>query len=72
MVDLDDPAVRSAVVDDPGLFVSDRGPVFIDEYQHVPVLLDSIKAELNRDGSPARFMLAGSTRFDSLPAPRSR
>lgn len=67
VVDLDDPAVRSAVVDDPGLFVSGRGPVFIDEYQHVPVLLDSIKAELNRDGSPGRFMLAGSTRFDSLP-----
>lgn len=67
VVDLDDPAVRSAVVDDPGLFVSGRGPVFIDEYQHVPVLLDSIKAELNRDGSPGRFVLAGSTRFDSLP-----
>lgn len=67
VVDLDDPAVRSAVVDDPGLFVTGGGPVFIDEYQHVPVLLDSIKAELNRDGSPGRFMLAGSTRFDSLP-----
>ena len=67
VVDLDDPAVRAAVGDDPGLFVSGRGPVFIDEYQHVPVLLDSIKAELNRDGSPGRFMLAGSTRFDSLP-----
>ena len=67
VVDLDDPAVRAAVVDDPGLFVSGRRPVFIDEYQHVPVLLDSIKAELNRDGSPGRFILAGSTRFDSLP-----
>jgi len=67
LVDLDDPAVRSAVGDDPGLFVSGRGPVFIDEYQYVPVLLDSIKAELNRDGSAGRFVLAGSTRFDSLP-----
>ena len=67
VVDLDDPAVRAAVEDDPGLFVLGRGPVFIDEYQHVPVLLDSIKAELNRDGSPGRFVLAGSTRFDSLP-----
>ena len=67
VVDLDDPAVRAAVSDDPGLFVAGRGPVFIDEYQHVPVLLDSIKAELNLDGSPGRFVLAGSTRFDSLP-----
>ena len=67
VVDLDDPAVRAAVSNDPELFVSGRGPVFIDEYQHVPVLLDSIKAELNRDGSPGRFVLAGSTRFDALP-----
>ena len=67
VVDLDDPAVRAAVSNDPELFVSGPGPVFIDEYQHVPVLLDSIKAELNRDGSPGRFVLAGSTRFDALP-----
>ena len=67
VVDLDDPAVRAAVGNDPELFVSGRGPVFIDEYQHVPVLLDSIKAELNRNGSPGRFVLAGSTRFDALP-----
>lgn len=67
VVDLDDPRVRAAVHDDPGLFVSGRSPVFIDEYQRAPVLLDSIKAELNRDGSPGRFVLAGSTRFDVLP-----
>ncbi len=68
VVDLDDPRVRAAVDDDPGLFVSGRGPVFIDEYQRAPILLDSIKAELNRDGSPGRFVLAGSTRFEALPA----
>lgn len=67
VVDLDDPAVRAAVGVDPGLFVSGRGPVFIDEYQNVPVLLASIEAELNRDGTPGRFVLAGSTRLDSLP-----
>ena len=67
VVDLDDPATRAAVADDPGLFVSGHRPVFIDEYQHVPELLDSIKAELNRDSSPGRFVITGSTRFDSLP-----
>ena len=67
VVDLDDPAVRAAAADDPTLFVSGPGPVFIDEYQHVPDLLDSIKAELNRDSSPGRFVITGSTRFDSLP-----
>ena len=36
VVDLDDPAVRDAAAGDPALFVSGPGPVFIDEYQHVP------------------------------------
>lgn len=67
VVDLDDPAVRDAALDDPTLFVSGPGPVFIDEYQHVPELLDAIKSELNRDGSPGRFVIAGSTRFAALP-----
>ena len=67
VVDLDDTATRDAVADDPGLFVSGREPVFVDEYQHVPDLLGAIKAELNRDSSPGRFVITGSTRFDSLP-----
>ena len=67
LVDLDDPAVRAAASDDPGAFVAGERPVFIDEYQHVPEVLDSIKAELNRDGSSGQFVLTGSTRFDSLP-----
>ncbi len=39
----------------------------IDEYQHAPVILDAIKAELNRNGSPGRFVITGSTRHDALP-----
>jgi hypothetical protein len=41
--------------------------VCIDEYQHAPDILDAIKAELNRDGSPGRFVITGSTRHDALP-----
>lgn len=41
--------------------------MFIDEYQHVPAVLDAIKAELNRDLRPGRFVLTGSTRHSSLP-----
>lgn len=67
VVDLDDPAVCAAVEDDPGVFVAGDGPVFIDEYQRVPPLLDAIKSELNRSSRPGRFVLAGSTRFDALP-----
>lgn len=67
VIDLDDLAIRAAVANDPALFVSGNRPVFIDEYQHVPDLLDAMKADLNREGSPGRFVLTGSTRFDSLP-----
>ncbi len=39
----------------------------IDEYQHVPEVLDTIKAELNRDLRPGRFVITRSTRYDALP-----
>jgi predicted AAA+ superfamily ATPase len=53
---------------DPGRFVESAGPVLIDEYQHVPELLDAIKAQLNRDLRPGRYVLAGSTRYAAIPA----
>ncbi len=68
IIDLDDLATRDAVRADPSLFVRGDSPVLIDEFQHVPELLDSIKAELNRDGSPGRFVITGSTRYETLPA----
>lgn len=34
----------------------------------MPDLLDAIKAELNRDARPGRFLITGSTRHDALPA----
>ncbi len=67
VIDLDDPAVRAAVRTDPVAFVDGPAPVCIDEYQHVPAVLDAIKAQLNRDSRPGRFVLAGSTRHDALP-----
>lgn len=68
LLDLDDLATRDAVAADPALFVADSELVCVDEYQKAPVVLDAIKAELNRDGRPGRFVLAGSTRHDALPA----
>jgi uncharacterized protein len=67
LVDLDDVAVREAVARDPGIFVTGAGPVCVYEYQHVPLILDAIKAELNRDGRPGRFVLTGSARHEALP-----
>jgi len=68
VIDCDDPATRSAVRTDPGRFVESAEPVLIDEYQHVPELLDAIKAQLNRDLRPGRYVLAGSTRYAAIPA----
>jgi len=67
VLDCDDPAARAAVRNDPGRFAAGPAPIFIDEYQHVPELLDAMKAELNRDLSPGRYVLAGSTRYSTLP-----
>lgn len=67
-VDLDDPAVRQLAAADPTAFV--RGlaePIVMDEFQRVPDLLAAIKAELNRDRRPGRFVLAGSARHDAVP-----
>jgi len=68
VIDLDDLGTRDAVRADPALFMRGEAPVLIDEFQHVPELLDAIKAELNRDGAPGRFVLTGSTRYATLPA----
>jgi predicted AAA+ superfamily ATPase len=68
VIDLDDLATREAARVDPALFVRGTAPVLIDEFQHVPEILDAIKAELNRDGKPGRFLLTGSTKYATLPA----
>lgn len=67
VVDLDEPATRAAVSADPGAFVVGASPVCIDEYQHVPAVLDAIKAELNRELRAGRYVITGSTRYDALP-----
>jgi predicted AAA+ superfamily ATPase len=68
LVDLDDPAVRRLALADPTEFVRDRPePVVIDEFQRVSELLSAIKAELNRDRRPGRFVLTGSARPDAVP-----
>lgn len=67
-LDLDDPAVRRLAVDDPTAFVSGLPePVVLDEFQRVPDLLAAIKAELNVDRRPGRYVLSGSARYDVVP-----
>jgi predicted AAA+ superfamily ATPase len=61
VLDFDDPATRQAAEADPVTIASGPAPVCIDEYQHVPAVLPAIKAELNRNLRPGRFILTGST-----------
>lgn len=66
---LDDADTLDAARTDPVGFVSGRsGLVGIDEAQRVPELLLAVKAEVDRDRWPGRFLLTGSTRL--LGAPR--
>lgn len=67
LIDLDDPETRALVSGGPSFAVAGAGPVLIDEYQHVPDVLDAIKAELNRDMRPGRFILTGSTSYTTIP-----
>lgn len=68
VIDLDDLGTLDAVRANPTLTVSGRTPLCIDEYQHVPEILDAIKARLNRERARAGVaVLTGSTRQDALP-----
>lgn len=67
-VTLDDLVALSAAKADPAGFVSGlAGPVCIDEVQRAPELLLPIKAAIDRDRAPGRFLLTGSANVLSLP-----
>ncbi len=67
VLDLDNLDERAAVSNDPMLFARGPRPVCIDEFQHVAEILDAIKAELNTNLEPGRFVLTGSTRYEGIP-----
>ena len=64
----DDDARRAAAMTDPVGFVADLSDkVILDEVQRVPWLFTSIKASVDRDRRPGRFMLTGSSNVLLLP-----
>lgn len=67
LVDLDECAARTVAAADPPLYTTGDRLVLIDEYQRVPELLDAIKAELNRELRPGRFVVTGSTNYSTIP-----
>lgn len=68
VVNLDDLAERGAAQADPDGFVSQypQGTLAIDEVQRVPELLTSLKASVDRDRRPGRFIVTGSADLLSL------
>jgi len=68
-VTLDDPTELAAARSDPSGFVARFGdPVIIDEVQRAPGLFLSIKAAVDQDRRPGRFLLTGSTNALLIPA----
>jgi predicted AAA+ superfamily ATPase len=66
---LDDDDVRSQAVNDPRTLVTQAGDglLVIDEVQRAPELLLAIKAEVDRNPQPGRFVLTGSSDLLRLP-----
>ncbi len=67
-VTLDDPATLAAARRDPSAFVERAGgPFVIDEVQRAPDLFLTIKAAVDRDRRPGRFVLTGSSNIFLVP-----
>jgi predicted AAA+ superfamily ATPase len=68
---LDDIDVLSAATADPQGFISSLGalsePIILDEVQRAPGLFPAIKANVDRDRRPGRFLLTGSANVLLLP-----
>ncbi|MCL2735839.1 MAG: ATP-binding protein [Propionibacteriaceae bacterium] len=61
VVNLDDEATLAAAAADPGLFLSGERPLIIDEIQRVPQLTLAIKASIDQNRRPGRFLMTGSS-----------
>ncbi|MBN6754316.1 ATP-binding protein [Kocuria palustris] len=66
--DFDDDAVLELSRHSPSLITDEQLPVFLDEYQRMPSILQSIKTRLNSEARAGMFVLAGSASYDSLPS----
>jgi predicted AAA+ superfamily ATPase len=68
-VTLDDPTELAGARNDPVAFVERfEGPVIFDEIQRAPELLLPIKAAVDRDRRPGRFLLTGSANVLFVPS----
>src|SRR6185295_213027 len=66
---LDDATVLAAATGDPAGFIAGlAGPAILDEIQRAPGLFLAIKAAVDRDRSPGRFLLTGSADIFLVPS----
>ena len=66
---LDDSTTLSAIKTDPAGFIASlEGSVVLDEVQRAPELFVAIKASVDRDREPGRFLLTGSANVLLLPS----
>jgi len=67
-ITFDNDVLRAAAEADPVGFVADLNEkVILDEVQRVPMLFTSIKSAVDRNRTPGRFILTGSTNVLLLP-----
>ena len=66
-ITLDDPATLAAARSDPTGFVRGLKQAVIDEVQRAPELLLAIKESVDKDQTPGRFLLTGSTNLMAMP-----
>lgn len=60
---LDDPTIRDAALIDPTGFVRGQNRLAIDEIQRAPDLVLAVKASIDTDRRPGRFIVTGSSDF---------
>ncbi len=68
VVDLDDLPTRAAILEGSVAPLLSPGLVVIDEFQHAPGVLSTVKRVVDREGGPGRFLIAGSVSGRLLPA----
>ena len=67
VLDLDDDSVLRLVREDVDFALASPGLVAIDEFHRAPEVLSFVKRVVDRQGGPARFLLAGSVSSFLLP-----
>ena len=63
---LDEPGLRTAALDDPTGLIRDQDRIIIDEIQRAPNLMLAVKASVDMDRRPGRFIVTGSANLLTL------